>query len=126
MPDGRRNRVEMHFATIPALLVMKGYAIVQRDKLKDSYDIWYCVRNFEGGMDALADACRPLLRDEVAVLAWRHIASKFRSEDDYGPQSVRRFVASSDALGDMTVEQVEVDAFQQVKAWLDALGLLER
>lgn len=124
MPDGRRNRVVMHFATIPALLVMKGFAIVQRDKLKDSYDIWFCIRNFDGGIDALAEACRPLLEDGVCSQAWGNIAGKFRSEDDFGPQSVRRFVTDSRALGDMTPEQVQTDAQRQVQAWLKALGLV--
>jgi len=124
MPDGRRNEVVMHFATIPALLVMKGFAIVQRDKLKDSYDIWFCIRNFDGGIDALAEACRPLLGDGVCRQGWENIAGKFRSEDDFGPQSVRRFVTESLALGNMTPEQVQTDAQRQVQAWLRALGLV--
>ena len=36
MPDGRHNTVELRVASIPALLVMKGYALVGRDKLKDA------------------------------------------------------------------------------------------
>jgi hypothetical protein len=58
MPDGRRNTVELRVASIPALLVMKGYALAGRDKRKDAYDIYFSVREFEGGPDALADACR--------------------------------------------------------------------
>jgi hypothetical protein len=68
MPDGRRNSVEMLVASIPALLVMKGYALVGRDKKKDSYDIYFSVRNYEKGLDELAEACRPLLGDrEIAA-----------------------------------------------------------
>ena len=48
MPDGGRNRVPIAVASIPALLAMKGYAINGRDKLKDAYDIYYCVREFPG------------------------------------------------------------------------------
>jgi len=41
MPDGRNNEVELLVASLPALLVMKGYALVGRDKKKDCYDIYF-------------------------------------------------------------------------------------
>ena len=58
MPDGDRNRVSIAVASIPALLAMKGYAIANRLKRKDAYDIYYSVRNFPGGIDALVEATR--------------------------------------------------------------------
>ena len=60
MPDGGRNRVEIAVASIPALLAMKGFALNGRHKQKDAYDIYYCVRNYPAGIEALAEACRPL------------------------------------------------------------------
>ena len=48
MPDGGRNRVKLAFASVPALLAMKGFAINDRLKQKDAYDIYYCVRNHIG------------------------------------------------------------------------------
>ena len=41
MPDGGGNRVQIAVASIPALLAMKGYAIANRLKQKDAYDIYY-------------------------------------------------------------------------------------
>jgi len=67
MPDGRKNRVEMLVASIPALLVMKGYALVQRDKKKDAYDIYFCIRNFAGGPEVLAKECAALLGEPAAL-----------------------------------------------------------
>lgn len=61
MPAGGTNRVEIAVCSIPALLAMKGHALAGRYKQKDAYDIYYCVRNYPGGIDALAGACRPLL-----------------------------------------------------------------
>jgi hypothetical protein len=123
MPDGRKNRVEMLVATVPALLVMKGYALVQRDKMKDAYDIYFCIRNYSGGPEQLATDCMPLLDDPVAREGYRNIAGKFRQEDDFGPETVKRFVEGSDALGDMTPDQLRTDAYRQVRAWLTALKL---
>jgi hypothetical protein len=123
MPDGRRNTVELRVASIPALLVMKGYALAGRDKHKDAYDIYFSVREFEGGPDALAEACRPLLGDAVALKGFKHIAGKFTDYAAFGPVTVRQFLADSAALGGMTADQVQVDAFRQTRAWLDGLGL---
>lgn len=124
MPDGRRNEVELLVASIPALLVMKGYALVQRDKKKDVYDIYFCIRNYKDGIDALAAECAKLLDDPVARQSFWNIASQFGSEDAFGPRTVRLFVEGSAALGDMTPEQVQEDAFRQVLAFLAALGIV--
>jgi len=125
MPDGRKNEVEMLVASIPALLVMKGYALVQRDKKKDAYDIYFCVRNYADGRDALADECRKLLEDPVAREGFENIAGKFGTPDAFGPQTVRMFLEGSGAMSDMSPEQVQEDAFQQVRAFLNGLGLLK-
>lgn len=123
MPDGRPNTVELRVASIPAFLVMKGYALAGRDKHKDAYDIYFSVRQFEGGPEVLADACRSLMADPVALGGYKRIAEKFANDGAFGPVTVRRFLSDSDALGAMTAEQVQVDAFRQVRAWLDHLGL---
>ena len=123
MPGGTINRVMIAVASIPALLAMKGFALDGRYKQKDVYDVYYCVRNFPGGPDALAEACRPLLKDEEAVAGYEHVNSKFESRESLGPSSVRRFVEESDVLQERTPDQWQQDAFGQVDAWLRALGL---
>ncbi len=123
MPDGRQNSVELLVATIPALLVMKGHALAGRDKPKDAYDTYYSVRNFDGGPEALAAACIPLLDDPIAKRGFRHIASKFTSREDFGPLTVRRFLTDSGALGGMTPGQVQLDAYEQVRRFLELLGV---
>ena len=123
MPDGRNNTVEILVATIPASLVMKGYALTGRDKNKDAYDIYYEVRNFPGGPEKLAEECRALWENKIAREGLSRLASKFKAVDDFGPQTVRAFLVESDALGGMTADQVQEDAFRQARAFLVALGL---
>ena len=123
MPDGGRNRVEIAVASIPALLAMKGHALQRRHKQKDAYDIYYCVRNYPAGIEALAEACKPLLGHESGREGYAFIAGKFESIDGYGPTSVRRFVQDSQILRERTPDQWQADAFGQVDAWLRALGL---
>lgn len=123
MPGGGRNRVHIAVASIPALLAMKGYAIANRLKRKDAYDIYYSVRNFPDGVDALVEATRPLLGVQSARKGYRFISEKFRDLEDFGPTSVRKFVEGSHLLGNRTADQWQQDAFGQVNAWLRGLGL---
>ena len=123
MPDGGRNLVHIAVASIPALLAMKGYAIAGRLKFKDAYDIYYSIRNFPDGIDALVEATRPLLDVQSARQGYCLIRDKFRNIEDFGPTSVRRFVEGSHLLGDRTADQWQQDAFGQVDAWLRGLGL---
>ena len=123
MPEGDRNRVNIAVASIPALLAMKGYAVANRLKRKDAYDIYYSVRNYPDGIDALVAATRPLLEFKSALRGYRSISGKFRSVEDFGPMSVRRFIEGSHLLGDRTADQWQQDAFGQVDAWLRRLGL---
>ncbi|MCP1972101.1 MULTISPECIES: hypothetical protein [Bradyrhizobium] len=124
MPSGGKNRVEIAIASISALLAMKGYAIQNRHKQKDAYDIYYCIRNYPGGLQALAADCKPLLELAEGKQGYAHIAGKFVKEDAYGPTSVRKFVEETNLLGDRTPDQWQQDAFGQVQAWLKALGLV--
>ncbi len=121
MPDGRSNRVELRVASVPAFLVMKGYALAGRDKPKDAYDIYYVIRSFEGGPEALAEECQPLLQTPEAAEGYRKIAGKFGDRDGFGPATVRLFLEDQGGMGDMDLDQVQTDAFFQVRAWLDAL-----
>lgn len=122
MPDGGTNRVEVAVCSIPALLAMKGHAVQGRYKQKDAYDIYYCIRNYPGGPEALADACRPLLEHESGKVGFSYIADKFDSVDGFGPTCVRKFVEETKVLGERTPDQWQQDAFGQVDAWLRALG----
>ena len=123
MPDGSRNRVEIAVASIPALLAMKGFAINNRMKRKDAYDIYYCVRNYSGGFEQLAQECRAVLATDEGKRGYGHIAEKFHDIDGFGPQSVCLFVEGTDILDGRTPDQWQQDAFGQVNAWLGALGL---
>lgn len=116
-PDGGTNRMEIAVCSIPALLAMKGHALAGRYKQKDAYDIYYCVRNYPGGIEVLAQEYCLLLGH------FRHIADKFDTFEGYGPTCVRRFVEDTHALCDRTPEQWQQDAFGQIDALLRAMAL---
>ena len=126
MPDGRRNSVTLRVASIPAFLVMKGYAIVGRDKPKDSYDVYYAIKHFQGGVEALGEVCLSLIKNPVAREAYQNIALKFAELDGYGPQTVTKFLVESNAAEGMSPAQIAQDAFGQVQAWITRVGLIKR
>lgn len=45
MPGGGTNTVTISVCSIPAFLAMKGFALENRLKQKDAYDIYYAIRN---------------------------------------------------------------------------------
>ena len=78
---------------------MKGYAVNGRYKQKDSYDIYYCVRNYPGGIARLSEDCRPLLEHRSGAQGYGFVNEKFDTLDGFGPTCVRRFVEESKILG---------------------------
>lgn len=124
MPEGGKNALTLKIASIPALLAMKGFALGGRKKDKDAYDIYYCIRNYESGVEGLIVDCMPLMEDEEAVRAFTIIAEKFAERDYYGPDCVARFAEKEGVLDGRTRDQWQTDAYGQVNAWLKGMGLI--
>jgi hypothetical protein len=122
IPDGTKHQVVWRVASLPALFGMKGHSLSEA-RAKDAYDIYYVLRCYPGGPKAFAIACQTLLEDEVAVAAYQRIQSVFRSDDDLGAQLVGSFLLESNALDELTEEQVMQDAFQRVQLWASTLGI---
>ena len=94
-----------------------------RAKERDQAARAYCVRNYPGGIDALAKECRPLLAHASGARRFQHIAEKFDAFEGHGPTCVRRFVEDTRSLGERTPEQWQQDAFGQIDALLRAMAL---
>lgn len=122
MPFGGENRVEIAVASVPALLAMKGFALNNRQKEKDAYDVYYCVRNYVGGPELLAEDCKLLLDHPEAAEGFKYIAAKFATRESVGPTWAAQFADQAGILDGRTVEQWQTDAFGQVDLWLKALG----
>lgn len=63
LPGGGRDRVQVRVASIVPFLVMKGMALHDRLSEKDAWDIYYCLKNYPGNLDGLAEEFRPHLQD---------------------------------------------------------------
>jgi hypothetical protein len=118
MPDGRQNTVTLQVASLAAFIVMKAFALGGRDKPKDAYDLYFCLKNAPGGPAGLAKALGPDRANPEVLRALEILASKFSSPDDYGPSSVVLFLNPEDPDERRFLAR---DAHAQMKGFLEGL-----
>jgi hypothetical protein len=120
LPGGGKDTVTVRVASVVPFLVMKGMAMHDRLKAKDAWDIYFCIRNYAGGIEALAREFDPLLGNGLVHEGLEKVAGKFAGVNHIGPRMVVEFEEIED------VEEREIvrrDAFEQVKALLRRLGM---
>ena len=120
LPEGGRDGVNIRVAGLVPFLVMKGAALSERLKEKDAWDIYYCLKNFPGGLDALAEVFQFWLHHGLVREGLKKIASKFASPEHIGP----KFVADFEELDkDEGRELLQRDAFERVQYLMRKLGV---
>lgn len=111
LPDGGQDTGRIRVATIVPFIVMKGMVLADRLKEKDAYDIYFCLSNYPGGLDALAAEFRTHASHGLVVEALGKIATKFSSPNHIGPVHVANFLQISDQD---ERERIQRDAFERV------------
>ena len=119
MPDGRQNTLTIQVASLPAFIVMKAYTLDGRDKPKDAYDLYFCLKNAVEGPKGLAGILRADLKNPEVRRALEILTSKFSAPDDSGPTSVDMFLDPEDPDERRFVAR---DAHALMKAFLEALA----
>lgn len=119
LPGGGMDKVTIRVAGIVPFFVMKGMALDDRIKEKDAWDIYYCTRNYPGGIDALVRAFEPHKGHGLVKEGLSKIASKFSSENDVGPKFVADFEEADEPD---EIDRIKRDAFERVHAFLAKLG----
>ena len=120
LPNGAHDAVTVRVSSIVPFLVMKGMAMDARIKEKDAWDIYYCVLNYPGGIDSLAEEFKPHLHHELVREGLQKIAGKFSSEKAFGPKSIADFEEIEDPEEQ---ERIQRDAYERVNALLKKLGI---
>lgn len=118
MPDGRQNTVTLQVASLAAFMVMKAYALDGRDKAKDAYDLYFCLKNAQDGPRGIAATFGAEHQHPEVVRALEILASKFGSPDDYGPGSVVLFLNPEDPEERRFLAR---DAYALMKVFLESL-----
>ena len=78
-----------------AYLVLKALSFNNRGVNKDAYDLYYIIKNFEGGSEAIADEIRYLLEFSETKIALEIIKRDFDQIDSIGPIRVAKFLTGN-------------------------------
>ncbi|HAS28074.1 MAG TPA: hypothetical protein DCR59_02625 [Dehalococcoidia bacterium] len=96
LPNGAINEVTINIASAGPFLVTKGMALWDRLKEKDAFDIFFCCRYFPGGIEALAEAIKPVIGNKLAKEGLGKIKAKFNEVNGIGPVGVADFMELED------------------------------
>jgi hypothetical protein len=106
--------LKIRVASIVPFLVMKAKAFANRapKKTKDAYDIYFCVKHFPGGVEAIARAFEPFLTDPLVVDAISILSNGFDSVAARGCRDVSEF------LDDEDTDLLKRDVYERMNALL--------
>ncbi len=119
LPDGAHNDVRVRVAGPVPFLVMKGMALWERKNAKDAYDVYWLVRYYPGGIEALAAEFAPAIGNTLVREGLGKIRSKFATVDAVGPVWAAQVRLPDDA----DTSYITRDAFERVNAFLNQLNV---
>jgi len=122
MPDGGTNTVRLRIVRIEAFIILKAFAMADRVKPKDAYDIYFCLKNYTGGPPELAKLYRCLFDNGLVQEGLQVLREKFRADDAAGPRWAAQVVAE-ESLGDAELAQRE--AFELMQLFLSTIDGLK-
>jgi len=118
LPDGALDSVAIKVVAIAPFIVMKAEALTLRLKEKDSYDIYYCLTNYPGGIDGLAEAFQPYLGGGLLDEGLKMLADAFASPDHIGPKYLADFLEVTDHEDRALIQR---EAFERVATLLELI-----
>lgn len=120
LPNGAEDTARVRVASIVPFIVMKAFALRDRLKEKDAWDIYYCLSSRRAQLAELAEEFGPLRQHGLVREALSLLDEKFASEKHVGPRSVADFEELTDE-DDRALRQRE--AFELVHQLLVKLGV---
>ncbi len=89
---GGKARREMWVCGPGAFVVLKALAFGTRGEDKDSYDLYYMIRNYGNGVEDVYKCLAPLLGDQDSQKALEILKRDFSDLDTIGPLAVAKFL----------------------------------
>lgn len=118
MPDGTKNTVKLRIVRIEAFIVMKAFAMADRTKPKDAFDIYFCLKHFPAGIAELARSYHRLLHNGLVREGVTILQDKFVAIDSVGPMWAALVAEENGA--DRQIAQRE--AFELMKDFLASIA----
>lgn len=115
--DGAIDSAVINVVAVVPYMIMKT-AAMGRGKAKDAYDIYFVIKHYAGGVEALAKEF-DAVRDRPMVKEMKEkLSDKFGSEDHAGPKDVSDFM---DLMDDEEIALIKRDAYEQVQALIERI-----
>lgn len=120
LPSGAENKVTVKIASIGPFLTMKGMTLWTRMKEKDAYDVYFCIKNYPAGYEALAEQLKSIIKNKLVQEGLGKIRAKFETVNSIGPNFVADFLEISDSEAK---EIKKREAFELVNALMKEIGI---
>lgn len=111
MPDGTENVVRVRIVRPEVYILIKAFALDERAKEKDAYDIAFVLQNYQPSLAALAERVRAQLADGLAQEGYKILEGKFASVESVGPVWAARIAQ----VQDHDYEQARRAAFENAQ-----------
>lgn len=111
-PDGAIDVANVSVIAVVPYLIMKT-AAMGRGKAKDSYDIYFLLKHYRGGVKELAKEFQSNANNKLVREMKEKLAGKFASPDHAGPKDIADFLGLTD---EDEIEMTKRDAYEQMQA----------
>ena len=122
LPGGGIDSAIIKVASVVPFVVMKSMALGDRLKEKDAWDIYFVLRNYPSGPDAIVKEFEPYSDHGLVKEGLKILCGKFESEKHAGPKMVADFAEIEDQE---ERERIQRDSFEHVNFLLEKLGVLK-
>lgn len=85
MPDGSQNTVRARVVIPEAFILIKAFALSERLKEKDAYDIAFVLANYRPNIVAMAETLSPIVSSGLGLEAITILREKFATLESIGP-----------------------------------------
>jgi len=118
LPDGGVDQTQIRVVSIVPFIIMKAFALGDRLKEKDAYDIYYCLKNYPGKLDGLLTEFQQYMNNTLVKEGLNILLDKFSSPEHIGPKFVADFLDITELEERATLQR---DAFERVAFLLESL-----
>jgi predicted nucleotidyltransferase len=115
MPDGAENVVHIRIARPEVFVLIKAFALEERAKEKDAYDIAFVLQQYEPSLATLAERIRPHILSGLGREAYGILQRKFATINSVGPVWAAEVLAEHNSGTDETGTGVAGISFEQAQ-----------
>jgi hypothetical protein len=120
LPEGGLDHTPVRVVSIVPFIMMKAFALGDRLKEKDAYDIYYCLKYYPPGLDHLIEEFRPFITNRLVTEGLNILAKIFASPLHVGPVYIADFEEISDLEDRAALQR---DAYERMSYLLKGLEM---